>query len=176
MVKHIEVNYSDTPELEYPKMQTLFKRGRKGKIIMDELSKVHFSIFKDWRIFEKIDGTNIRVVWRGVDQEVEFRGRHDNSQIPKRLYEYLEETFTVDKLNSAFVFETEDTWHYPKVILFGEGYGCFSWGTPILMADGSKIPIGKIVNKKIKENVLSYNFDTGKLESKKIIGVKYVRK
>lgn len=55
------------------------------------------------------------------------------------------------------------------VALYGEWCGCFPYGTPILLADGTKMPIGKIVNEKKKVDVLCYNPISQKLESKKII-------
>lgn len=56
------------------------------------------------------------------------------------------------------------------IALFGEWAGCFTYSTPILLADGSKMPIGKIVNGKLDVDVMSYNINTGKLESKRVIG------
>ena len=56
------------------------------------------------------------------------------------------------------------------VTIYGEWAGCFYYNTPILLADGTSMPIGKIVNKKIDCEVLSYNIETKKLEPKKITG------
>jgi len=58
---------------------------------------------------------------------------------------------------------------YP-IVIAGEWLGCFSYNTPILLADGSTLPIGKIVNSKMEVEVLSFNQDTLKIEPKKIIG------
>ncbi|UNY40322.1 intein-containing RNA ligase [Pseudaeromonas phage vB_PpeM_ KLEP7] len=56
---------------------------------------------------------------------------------------------------------------YP-IIISGEWAGCFSYGTPILLEDGSTLPIGKIVNQKLNVNVMSYNIELGRLEARKI--------
>ena len=120
MTKHIELNY-EIPKLKYPKMQTLYKRDEKGKIMpYEEYSKKEFELFRYWKVFEKIDGTNVRIFYVGQSKEhplgsIEIRGRNDNSNMPEPLYNYLESYFT-DELLFA-VFERAD------VILFGEGFG-----------------------------------------------------
>lgn len=48
--------------------------------------------------------------------------------------------------------------------------GCFSYNTRILLDDYTMMPIGKIVNNKLKLNAISYNTKTGLLESKPIVG------
>ena len=60
--------------------------------------------------------------------------------------------------NTAFVTEKID--------------GCFSKKDCVLLADGSKKPIGEIVNKRLACEVLSYNFKTKKIEPKKVVGWK----
>jgi hypothetical protein len=55
------------------------------------------------------------------------------------------------------------------VSVFGEWAGCFTYSTPILLADGTKMPIGKIVNNKMNVDVMSYNMITGNLEPKSVI-------
>ena len=49
------------------------------------------------------------------------------------------------------------------------GYGCFHYDTLVNFTDGSSIPIGKVVDEKIKGNVWSLNEATGELEEKPII-------
>ncbi len=46
---------------------------------------------------------------------------------------------------------------------------CFSYHTPITLADGTTELIGKIVTNRMPVEVLSYNFDTGLVEPKKIV-------
>jgi len=48
-------------------------------------------------------------------------------------------------------------------------HACFYSGAKVILADGSRKEIGKIVNNKLKVNVLSYNRKTGKTELKKVI-------
>lgn len=51
----------------------------------------------------------------------------------------------------------------------GVMYGCFSWQSPVLMADGSKMQIGKLVNQKLPVDVMSWNPDTGAFEPKRVV-------
>jgi recombination protein RecA len=50
----------------------------------------------------------------------------------------------------------------------GVMYGCFSYDSEVLLADGSRGRIGKIVNNKMPVDVLSYNFEKGKIESQPV--------
>ncbi len=103
--------------MKYPKMQTLWKRNEKGRIIEGQYSKDEFPNIRRWLVTEKIDGTNIRVLLR--DDTVEFGGRNHLQKsmktIPKFLLDVLEELFTVEKLRKIFPDG--------NFTLFGEGYG-----------------------------------------------------
>jgi len=52
----------------------------------------------------------------------------------------------------------------------GVMFGCFHYNARVVLEDGTTEKIGKIVNNKMKLNVLSYNMENGKIESKKIVG------
>ena len=101
--------------MKYPKIDTIWKRDEDNKfnIIEGDYSKIEFANIKKWNITEKIDGTNIRVIYN--DGIVSFGGRTDNAQIPTNLFEYLQNTFTNDVMKMTFGDD--------DVILFGEGYG-----------------------------------------------------
>lgn len=99
--------------MKYPKLQTLWKRDEKGKIIEGEYSKEEFESINRWTVCEKVDGTNVRIMLR--DDKITFGGREDNSQMPVKLVNYLMETFPIEKLRHVFP-EGDFT-------LFGEGYG-----------------------------------------------------
>ena len=47
--------------------------------------------------------------------------------------------------------------------------GCFAYDTPVLLADGTTLPIGKIVEEKLKVSVLSLNISTGEVEAKPVV-------
>ena len=102
---------------EYHKIQTVYKRDpdNKFKTLLDgQFSMPEFEYLKDneWVFTEKIDGTNIRVMFD--DGKVTFGGKTDNAQIPAFLYQKLQELFPVDRLRCVF----EDS-----CCLYGEGYG-----------------------------------------------------
>jgi ATP-dependent RNA circularization protein (DNA/RNA ligase family) len=100
----------------YPKIQTLFVRDEKFKVT-NEIKLPEFENIKKWLVTEKIDGTNIRIIYT-TEGKLLIRGRTDRAEIPKFLFEKLEQIFTVDKFKQIFP-ELLDV----DVILFGEGYG-----------------------------------------------------
>lgn len=106
----------------YPKIETLFNRDPKTfKVIEGQFRFPELTNIKTWWITEKIDGTNIRIAYfvDGGARRLLFLGRTNNAQMPTFLLSYLQQTFTLDKMKSAFPdLKDEDT-----VILFGEGYG-----------------------------------------------------
>ena len=104
--------------IKYPKIQTLWKRDNKTHLIQEgDYSKEEFENIDKWQVTEKVDGTNIRVVWCEDDPVVSLYGRTDNATIPKNLLLALNKTFKQDKLDEVF----RDKAHL--VILYGEGYG-----------------------------------------------------
>lgn len=102
----------------YHKIQNVFKRDphTNYKTLMEgEWSEPEFEYLKDnlWVGTEKIDGTNIRIIWDG--SKVSFKGKTDKAQIPAMLMSYLKNKFTYNLMRSVF----EDR----EVCLYGEGYG-----------------------------------------------------
>lgn len=106
---------------EYTKIPNIFKRETFGnnKLIEGKYSSGELEYLKDclWEFTEKIDGTNIRVVWDGY--RVSFMGRTDRAQIPAHLLEKLNELFGGESKEELF----EQTFGKKEAILFGEGYG-----------------------------------------------------
>ena len=104
--------------ITYPKMETIYKRTSNG-LLESVYRNYVFGYLKDcnWIATEKIDGTNIRVIWDGY--KVSFRGRTDKAQIPSKLLEKLEEMFGGFEMEEIF----EQTFGEKTAILFGEGYG-----------------------------------------------------
>lgn len=107
---------------EYHKIQTVFKRDPKNnnKTLLDgEFSLPEFEYLQNnlWTFTEKVDGTNIRVMYDG--NKIAFGGKTDNAQIPAFLVEKLQNRF----LTQANKF-TEKFGDQPiEVCLYGEGYG-----------------------------------------------------
>jgi len=104
---------------EYHKIQTIFKRDPETKhktLLHGQYSLPEFEYLKDneWVFTEKVDGTNIRIIFDG--ENTTFGGRTDRAQIPADLVNALNDMFAPlrDKLREKF----ED-----GGVLYGEGYG-----------------------------------------------------
>lgn len=103
---------------EYHKIQGLFKRDQKThKFIEGDWTLPEFEYLKDneWMWTEKVDGTNIRVMWQ--NNELEFRGRTDRAQMPPALAQALNDLFQPKTEFLTRIFENGDA------CLYGEGYG-----------------------------------------------------
>lgn len=100
--------------MKYHKIETLFVRDEKThKVDPQKLKNSIYGIFKTWQFTEKVDGTNIRLIWK--DNKLSVGGRTDNAQIPADLLSHLYTTIDRDKLQEIF----PDT----SAIIYGEGYG-----------------------------------------------------
>jgi recombination protein RecA len=51
----------------------------------------------------------------------------------------------------------------------GVMFGCASWDTKVTLADGTQMPIGKIVNQKMDVEILSYDSELGAIVPKKVV-------
>jgi len=105
---------------EYHKIQTIFKRDMdhpQKKLIIGDWSTPEFEALAncDWQFTEKIDGTNVRVIWDG--EWIAYRGRTDRAVLPNDLLKHLDSTFA--PLKEAFLNE----FGTKQVVLYGEGYG-----------------------------------------------------
>jgi ATP-dependent RNA circularization protein (DNA/RNA ligase family) len=103
---------------EYHKINTIFKRSREtNRIIEGDFSTPEFEFLANnvWTWSEKVDGTNIRVMFDG--EKITFGGKTDNAQIPAMLWTRLNEVFLPLMETFASVFSSAD------VCLYGEGYG-----------------------------------------------------
>lgn len=104
---------------EYHKINTVFKRDERGKILDGQWvsTDIEWLRFNDWIWEEKVNGTNIRIVWDG--QKVTFMGKNDNSQISALLIAQLQERFLSFKALTYF----RETFPEGDTCLYGEGYG-----------------------------------------------------
>lgn len=105
--------------LLFPKVYSPFVRFTEGpqrnKLDHTAWSKPEFELLADlpWTWTEKVDGTNIRIIWNGV--RVVFGGRTENAQLQATLVKVLDEMFPETLIEQVFG-ET-------PCVLFGEGYG-----------------------------------------------------
>jgi len=106
---------------EYHKIETIFERDMDGnkKIIEGKFRNplVEYLKNNEWVFTEKIDGTNIRVLWDG--HKVSFNGRTDNAQLHGHLVDRLNELFMGNVNEELF----EQMFGDKEVMFFGEGYG-----------------------------------------------------
>ena len=104
--------------IKYNKIPNVFKRDTEtNKLIEGEaISKeVDYLCCLTWVCTEKIDGTNIGIVWDGY--RISYQGRTEKAQIPKHLLEKLEQLFGAKEEIFEQMFGEK------QVILFGEGFG-----------------------------------------------------
>lgn len=111
----------DVSAIPYHKIQSPFKRcvergtPNYNKPLIGAWSAPEFAYLStlQWRWTEKVDGTNVRVFWDGVQPQ--FFGRTDKAQLPSRLLAVLEEMFPEMLMEEVFGAKA--------VTLYGEGYG-----------------------------------------------------
>jgi len=104
---------------EYHKIQSIFKRDMQSKrkeLILGDWTTPEFEFlaYNKWVFTEKVDGTNIRVIFKGG--AFSFGGRTDRAQIPAPLTERLHEVFLPMEGLMAEMFPD-------GAVLYGEGYG-----------------------------------------------------
>lgn len=99
---------------EYHKIETLYERDMSTfKVDPSKLKNATYSLIKTWQFTEKIDGTNIRCIWK--DGTLSFGGKTDNAQIHADLIRWLYEHVSATKM--AEIFPETDA------VIYGEGYG-----------------------------------------------------
>lgn len=103
---------------EYHKIPTVWKRDPETKfktLIPGAWATPELEVLRDihWIAEEKVDGTNIRVIWDG--HRVSFAGRTDRAQIPSHLMTELQAAFPEGAMEEQF----RDS----PTVLYGEGYG-----------------------------------------------------
>lgn len=107
----------------YHKINSIFKRDDRGRLVVGEWSDDTLDYLKDneWEFTEKVDGTNIRLHFDDTDasfrgnEHAFISGRTDNAQIPPKLLNRLVELMKSMPLESVF--------SAAAVTLYGEGYG-----------------------------------------------------
>ena len=106
---------------EYTKIETIYERDIDGtkKLIEGKFRNETVEFLKDnrWYGTEKIDGTNIGIIWNG--HKVSYQGRTERAQIPAHLMNKLIELFGGTVNEELF----EQKFGEMQVVLFGEGYG-----------------------------------------------------
>lgn len=109
---------------EYHKIETLYERDEKTFKLKPELILKNpvYGTIKTWHWTEKIDGTNIRAIWRPAFDAINepakaltFGGKTDNAQIHADLVAWLYANIRIETFRAVFPDSS--------VVLYGEGYG-----------------------------------------------------
>ena len=103
--------------MEYHKIVTVYERNPDTKfrtLLEGQWGTPEFAYLKDleWIWTEKVDGTNIRIIWDG--EKVVFGGKTDNAQLYAPLVEWMQGKFYSGAM--ARVFDGPAT-------IYGEGFG-----------------------------------------------------
>lgn|SRR5574341_497754 len=103
---------------EYHKIQTVFLRDPATNyktLLVGEYARPEFGYLaqNEWAFTEKVDGTNIRVMWDG--QAVRYGGKTERASIPASLLARLQDLFD-DIIPVAYP-------ELDNLCLYGEGYG-----------------------------------------------------
>lgn len=106
---------------EYIKIETPFMRDMEGtkKLLEGVWRDKTLEYLKDCKFdcSEKVDGTNIGIVWDG--HKVTFQGRTERANIPSHLTNCLIDLFGGETNEQLF----EQKFGSTPVVLYGEGYG-----------------------------------------------------
>jgi hypothetical protein len=108
---------------EYHKIDTVFARDRRGRIIEGAYARPEFAYLVDrpWLFTEKVDGTNVRLSYDGTptfhgNEHAYVAGRTDAAQLPPHLLRYLIDLMRATPFEEVFSPDV-------PVTLYGEGYG-----------------------------------------------------
>lgn len=106
---------------EYHKILTVFARdpATKHRTLLDgqyALSEFEYLRDNEWVFTEKVDGTNIRVMYDGVG--ITFGGKTKNAQLPAQLVTALRKMFVLGYEEARMVAVSDGSF-----CLYGEGYG-----------------------------------------------------
>ena len=102
---------------EYRKIANVFKFDAKYKNIIGLNEPFNSLKNLTWVGTEKVDGTNIRIIWDGY--KIEIKGRTDNAQFQGELFDTLSQMFLTKEMEYVF----EQIFENKEVIIYGEGYG-----------------------------------------------------
>lgn len=109
---------------EYGKTENLFKRSEETHKLTTDLRREEFKLISRWSVTEKIDGTNMRVLYDPRAGTVEVRGRSDNAQVHVDLLRAIEEMFPLEAMRRQFdEYLGEQVELGTTLTIYGEGYG-----------------------------------------------------
>ena len=105
---------------EYPKIPGPFKRDPKTNLLTDEWSSKELELLgplQIWNFTEKVDGTNVRIIWDGY--RISWQGRTDRATFSADQTAALEKIFGTPERETLF----EQSFGDKPAIIYGELYG-----------------------------------------------------
>lgn len=110
--------------MKYHKINSTYKRDMTkphAPFLIGEWAEPEFDYLQNnqWEFTEKIDGTNIRIMFDG--ENIIFRGKTDDAQIPSHLIDKLQNLFLPRKTELKEIFKSGG--EPVNVCLYGEGFG-----------------------------------------------------
>lgn len=112
---------------EYHKINSLYKRNKITNLLIPgdwSIPEFEYLAESRWEFTEKVDGTNIRVMYDPnmggyqFNTPITFGGRTDSAQLPTELLTRLQKRF----LSPSALMKFQENFHEP-VVFYGEGYG-----------------------------------------------------
>ena len=112
--------------MQYHKIQSVWKRDPENNFktfLRGDFSRPEFQTLwnADWEFTEKVDGTNIRIIWVPGDG-LTLGGKTDRAQIPGGIVKFYEDN-ALPQLAWFEDFFPQEYPHAIRVTLYGEGYG-----------------------------------------------------
>jgi ATP-dependent RNA circularization protein (DNA/RNA ligase family) len=108
---------------EYPKTDNLYKRNpeKKSELLVGKYTRPEFSLIDAWDVTEKVDGTNVRLVFHRVfNGSYDFFGRTNNAQFTIGQENFLDEL--CQSIRSK-VTHTLNVYDLDTLTIYGELYG-----------------------------------------------------
>jgi len=114
--------------MKYHKIQSVYKRDPETnyKTLIDgaySLPEFEYLANNSWTWTEKVDGTNIRVMYASYFDRITFGGKTDRAQIPAELGNNLNAQFLPQLSKFQEIFNYDDDGEQIDIVLYGEGYG-----------------------------------------------------
>lgn len=105
---------------QYHKIETLYERDLDTHKVKPGVFKNRtYTLLKEWEFTEKIDGTNVRLIWTPTVDDVParliFGGKSNSAQMQVDLVQWLIQNVTAEVMQTVF----PDA----PVVIYGEGYG-----------------------------------------------------
>lgn len=105
---------------EYHKIQTVYLRDPETKyktLLEGQYATPEFAFLANnqWVFTEKVDGTNVRIIWH--EEKLSFAGKTTHAQMPAPLLQRFDERFL------SQIARFRETFGDADVCLYGEGYG-----------------------------------------------------